>query len=138
MTRVRWSSLPALLLVLGACAGAPLAVPEAERLSVDQQAYYRAALSAWIAGDAEGARAYLAELERIEPWYVPAHVLRQNAMLSPSERQEAVAWYSARAAERPDDAARVLLDGRLTPRDDGAREQAYRRARALDATARRR
>ncbi len=139
------SSALSIALALGACAGPPLAVPDADRLDASQRDAYRAALAAWIVGDAEATRAQLAALIAIEPWYVPAHTLEQDALAALGERRPMLVRYRAEVAAHPGDAARVLLAGRLADdpaelvpaagngeREPSAREVAYRRAHRLD------
>lgn len=120
------------MIVVAACSSPRIAVPEAERLDERGRAAYQAAVAEWIADDAEGAREALAELRALEPWFVPAHVLWQDAGKLLGKHEEMAAWYASEAQRRPDDAARVLLAGRLAPRAGDGREQAYRRAAALD------
>lgn len=63
-------------------------------------------------------------------WYVPTHVLRQDAMAATAGPAAVTAWYAPRAAERPGDAIRALLAARALPA--GTRSDAYRAALDLD------
>jgi Tfp pilus assembly protein PilF len=135
MAGMRLACVPALFVLLAGCASSAVAVPEAERVGPSGETRYRAAVRAWIADDAAAALTELEPLRTVEPWYVPAHTLWQDAALSLGRADEVRSWYGAQARERPQDAARVLLAGRVTPREGGAREEAYRTAVGLDPEA---
>jgi Flp pilus assembly protein TadD len=121
-----------LLILLSACAGPMPVAPEGAALTPDERDAYSTALRALIEGEPDAALAGVMPLTRREPWYVPAHVLYQDALTAQGHRAAAVRWYAAEAEIGATDAARVLLAGRLAPRDERRREAAYRRAAELD------
>jgi len=122
----------AVLILVTACAGRMPAAPNAAILAASEREAYGVAMRAFIDDDPAAAIAEIEPLTRREPWYVPAHVLYQDSLRAHGLAAQAREWYASEVAIDPDDAARVLLAGRVTDRADGRREAAYRRAADLD------
>lgn len=120
---------------LAACASPLRQVPDAQRLTESEVAAYRDAAAAMDDGDPARALRAIEPVAAHEPWHVPSHVLRQDALALTGGEAQAKSWYASEAAERPTDAARALLAARVGPRDGGARESAYREAAAREETA---
>jgi Tfp pilus assembly protein PilF len=121
---------------LAACSTPQGRVPDEKGLSAAELSAYRDAAAALDAGDPVRALRVVAPVTAREPWHVPAHALRQDALaMSAGGEADARRWYAAEAARRPDDPARALLAARVAPREGGAREAAYRTAAADPRTA---
>jgi len=118
--------------ILAGCTSTPRAVPDSANLAGPEVEAYREAESELQSGDATAALRTIASAAEREPWHVPSHTLRQDALVALGQEAEARAWYADEADRHPDDAARVLLCARLTPRTGGARELGYRAALKLD------
>jgi len=119
---------------LAACASPLRHVPDGDRLTAREAAAYRDAVAAMERADPAHALQSIEPLAAREPWYVPAHALRQDALVLTGEDAKARQWYASEAANRPTDAARALLAARVGPREGGAREAAYRAAAAIAET----
>jgi Flp pilus assembly protein TadD len=118
--------------ILCGCASQPRAVPDAASLAPPEVDAYREAETALQSGDAAGALRTIAPAAEREPWHVPSHALRQDALVALGQEADARAWYADEAERHPEDAARALLAGRLAPRAGAVRETAYRVALKID------
>ncbi len=107
--------------------------PDAGALELAERETYSAAMREFIEGDPAAALVEIEPLTRREPWYVPAHVLYQDSLVEGGHADAIRLWYGSEAELETDDAARVLLAGRVAERARGAREIAYRRAVELDS-----
>jgi Flp pilus assembly protein TadD len=121
-----------LALALCACATAERQVPDAESLGPFEIEAYREAAESLDAGEAANALAALTPAVAHEPWHVPSHVLRQDALIALDREAEMAAWYSEELARHAGDPARTLLVARAGTRADGLREAGYREALRLD------
>ena len=119
------------VLALAACGSVPVRqVPDGVAIGESASAAYRRAAAALDEGRAAEALREIEPAAAVEPWHVPSHALRQDALAALGRGSDALAWYAAAAAAAPGDAARALLAARVTPREGGARETAYRAALA--------
>ncbi len=121
-----------LSLFVSACVGTLPLAPDADVLDESERESYAAAMRALIEADPASALAEIEALTAREPWYVPAHVLNQDALAAQGNSERAQEFYTSQAKLHDVDAARVLLAGRVARRDEGVREAAYRRAVDLD------
>ncbi len=112
---------------LGGCTTSRVAVPDDGEVPQGVEAY-AAAVGALNFGEPEEAVSAIADLVLVEPWWVPAHVVHQDALALSGRSDFAREFYGAQAEAHRDDARRVLLDARLRPAGDSSREAGYRRA----------
>jgi Tfp pilus assembly protein PilF len=120
-------------LLLAACASAPLRqVPDDVSIGRPAADAYRRAATALDEGRAADALREIGPAAAVEPWHVPSHALRQDALAALGREAETRVWYEAQAAAAPADPARALLAARSTPREGGMREAAYRGALAME------
>lgn len=129
---VRFTATSIVALALGACASSERQVPDAGSFDAAGIAAYREAAVALDAGDPADALAAIAPDVAYEPWHVPSHVLRQDALVALGREAEARTWYADELARHPGDPARTLLLARVGTRAAGAREAGYREALRLD------
>jgi tetratricopeptide (TPR) repeat protein len=118
--------------ILAGCTSTPRAVPDSASLAGSEVEAYREAESELESGDATAALRTIAAAAEREPWHVPSHTLRQDALVALGQEAEARVWYAEEETRHPEDAARVLLSARLASRTAGARESGYRAALKLD------
>lgn len=126
-----------LLTIVAACAACTTPARQAylaERLSPAERAAFVTALGRLDRGDAEGALVVVQPVCAVEPWYVPAHVARQDALRRLGQDDEVARSYRDAAAALPGDGARVLLAGRTFADDAPEKAAYYRRALELDAS----
>jgi tetratricopeptide (TPR) repeat protein len=118
---------------LAACASSPLRqVPDDAAIGRPAADAYRRAAAALDDGRAADALREIGPAAAIDPWHVPSHALRQDALAALGRGAEARAWYESAAAASPGDPARALLAARTAPRDGGLRERSYRAALAME------
>lgn len=119
-------------LLLAACGSLPpRQVPDGAAIGRPAADAYRRAAAALDDGRPADALREIRPAAEIEPWHVPSHALRQDALTALGRGAESRAWYESQAAAVPDDAARALLAARAAPREGGVREGAYRAALAM-------
>lgn len=125
--------LAAGLLVGVACASSPaVRVPDAAALRDGHAAAWIDASAALRAGRARDALERLEPFVATEPWHVPTHLLRQDALRAAEGDAAVRSWYERAAAAAPLDGTRALLAARTQPRDARRRARAYDAARELD------
>jgi Flp pilus assembly protein TadD len=122
----------ALVVALAGCATPARQVPDEAYLDPAGVEAYREAVVALDAGEPETALAEIGPAVAHEPWHVPSHALRQDALVALGRQAEAAAWYSDELARRAGDPARTLLVARAGTRSGGLREAGYREALRLD------
>ena len=93
---------------------------------------FAAAAAALEAGHASEALSRIEVIVAGRPWIVSAHMLRQDALAALGRGDESAQWYAAEAARDPQDTVKALLAARVSPREGGARESAYRDVFARD------
>jgi Flp pilus assembly protein TadD len=126
--------VPTLLFaLLAGCVGPLPVAPDSAALTATERAAYGSALQAFSRAEPQAALTAVSPLTELQPWYVPAHVVYQDALVELGHRDEVSAWYRAQAELESGDAAHVLLAARLDGREAGRREQGYRRAFELDS-----
>jgi len=117
------------VVALAACRSVPVRqVPDSAAIGESASAAYRRAAAALDEGRPVDALREIEPAAAVEPWHVPSHTLRQDALAALGRESDAHAWYAAAAASAPGDATRALLAARVTPREGGSRETAYRAA----------
>ncbi len=122
----------AFVLALSGCATAERQVPDEASLDPAGIEAYREAAVSLDAGEPEAALAEIGPAVAHEPWHVPSHALRQDALVALGREAEAAAWYSEELTRHAGDPARVLLVARVGARSGGMREAGYREALRLD------
>ena len=107
-------------------------MPDSAAIGPEASESYRRAAAALDEGRPADALREIEPAAAISPWHVPSHAVRQDALAALGRTDEMRAWYEAAAVSVPGDPARALLAARVTPREGGLREAAYRAALAAE------